>query len=97
MSPRPVAVVLGARGTLGSVLGPALERAGWQVAAAVPRAEGDLTDAGAVRALIDRTRPTVVFNAAAYTDVDRAESEPDLAHAVNATAAEAIAAASAAA
>jgi dTDP-4-dehydrorhamnose reductase len=31
-------------------------------------------------------RPAVVINAAAYTAVDRAESEPDLAHAVNAVA-----------
>jgi len=91
--PIAVAVVLGARGTLGSALGPALERAGWRVAAAVARAECDITDAGAVGALLARTRPTVVFNAAAYTDVDRAETEPDLAHAVNATAAEAIASA----
>jgi dTDP-4-dehydrorhamnose reductase len=63
----------------------------------VARAECDITDAGAVRDLIARTRPAVVFNAAAYTDVDRAESEPDAAWAVNATAAESIAAAAAAA
>jgi len=92
-----IGVVLGARGTLGSALPPALERAGWRVAAAVARAECDITDAGAIRALLARTRPTVVFNAAAYTDVDRAESEPDLAQAVNATGAEIVAAAAAAA
>ena len=39
---------------------------------------------GAVRALLAGARPDVVFNAAAYTDVDRAESEPDAAYAVNA-------------
>src|SRR4029453_12777305 len=33
MSARPVTVVLGARGTLGSALAPVLERAGWDVAA----------------------------------------------------------------
>jgi dTDP-4-dehydrorhamnose reductase len=97
VSARPTAVVLGARGTLGSALAPALDRAGWQVAAAVGRADCDITNRDALRELLARTRPAVVFNAAAYTDVDRAESEPDLAYAVNATAAEGIAAAAAAA
>src|SRR5262245_22857777 len=96
MVSRQVAVVLGARGTLGSALPAALAEAGWEVAAAVARAECDITDGEAVRTLFDRTRPTVVYNAAAYTDVDRAESEPDLAHAVNAGAAEIVARAAAA-
>lgn len=91
-----VAVVLGGQGLLGGALPPALRRAGWDVAAAVPRAECDITDAAAVRALLARTRPDVVFNAAAYTDVERAESEPDRASAVNAAAAGAVAAAAAA-
>ena len=97
MSARPIGVVFGARGTLGSALAPALERAGWQVEAVPGRGGCDITDAGAVRDLIGRARPTVVFNAAAYTDVDRAEREPDLAHAVNAAGAEIVAAAAAAA
>jgi dTDP-4-dehydrorhamnose reductase len=97
MSSRPVAIVLGARGTLGSALPPALERSGWNVAAAVGRAECDITEAAAVRDLIARTRPDVVFNAAAYTDVDRAESEADRATAANATGAETVAGAAAAA
>jgi dTDP-4-dehydrorhamnose reductase len=46
----------------------------------------DLADANALRAAIRETRPTVILNAAAYTAVDKAESEPDLARAVNATA-----------
>ena len=95
MQSPPVAVVFGARGTLGSALVPALGDAGWEVAAAVGRADCDITDAGAVQALLARTRPTTVFNAAAYTDVDRAESEPDLAYAVNARAPEIIARAAA--
>lgn len=37
-------------------------------------------------ALLEVHRPAVVLNAAAYTAVDRAESEPELAHAINATA-----------
>jgi len=96
MTARPIAVVLGAQGTLGSALPAALQRGGWDVAAAVARAECDITDAGAVRDLLARTRPAAVFNAAAYTDVDRAETEADRAHAVNATGAEIVAAAAAA-
>jgi dTDP-4-dehydrorhamnose reductase len=95
MSEQPIAVVFGARGTLGTALAPELERAGWRVAAAVARAECDITDAAAVRALLAQARPAVVFNAAAYANVDRAESEPDVAQAVNATGAEIVAAAAA--
>lgn len=35
---------------------------------------------------MERTEPDVILNAAAYTPVDKAESEPELAYAVNATA-----------
>src|SRR4029450_8205841 len=76
MSARPVTVVLGARGTLGSALGPVLERAGWDVAAAVASGECDITDGAAVRALFGRTRPAAVFNAAAYNDAGRAGGGP---------------------
>ena len=47
--------------------------------------------AGAVTRAIERARPTLILNAAAYTAVDRAESEPEAAHAINAIGAEAIA------
>ena len=50
---------------------------------AVPHAEGSITDASAVDALIGERRPEVVFNCAAYNAVDRAESERALAFAVN--------------
>ena len=43
----------------------------------------DITDRDAVFRAIREHRPEVVVNAAAYTQVDRAESEPELAHAVN--------------
>lgn len=91
-----VAVIFGARGLLGAALGERLPAAGWRVAAAAGHAECDITDAAAVRALIERARPDVVFNAAAYTDVDRAESEPAAADAVNAAGAEHVARAAAA-
>jgi dTDP-4-dehydrorhamnose reductase len=53
---------------------------------ALTRAELDFTDAEAIRAAIRRVEPEIVINAAAYTAVDRAESEPDLAQLVNAVA-----------
>jgi dTDP-4-dehydrorhamnose reductase len=86
-----IALVLGARGTLGQSLVEELPRAGWTLAAAVARAECDIRDADAVRTLIARTRPDVIFNATAYTDVDKAETEPDVAYAVNALAVETLA------
>lgn len=55
----------------------------------------DLCDAGAVSALVDAVRPDVVVNAAAYTAVDRAEDDSEAAFAVNATACDTLAAASA--
>ncbi|MBM3344896.1 MAG: dTDP-4-dehydrorhamnose reductase [Betaproteobacteria bacterium] len=68
---------------------------GWELARALPSLgevtalghDGlDLADAGDIRAKISALRPDVIVNAAAYTAVGRAESEPDLAHAVNARA-----------
>lgn len=47
------------------------------------RGEADLTRPAAVRELIERVRPSVVINTAALTNVDQAEREPLLAHAVN--------------
>jgi dTDP-4-dehydrorhamnose reductase len=90
----PLAVVVGARGTLGRALVEELPRAGWQLALAADRAVFDLREAAGAPAVLARAfggRPGVVFNAAAYTDVDRAEGEGDLAYAVNATGVEALA------
>jgi dTDP-4-dehydrorhamnose reductase len=57
------------------------------------RAEADLADPAACAARVAEAEADAVINAAAYTAVDRAESEPELAHAVNAEAPGAIAAA----
>ncbi len=43
----------------------------------------DLADADALRALIETTQPRWIVNAAAYTAVDRAEDEPELAQRIN--------------
>jgi dTDP-4-dehydrorhamnose reductase len=53
---------------------------------AVDRSELDLADAAAIRRTVARYSPDVVINAAAYTAVDRAESEEPLARAINANA-----------
>jgi dTDP-4-dehydrorhamnose reductase len=85
------AVVLGARGTLGLALCEELPQAGYRLAAAPSHAECDIRDEASLRALCERVRPGVIFNAAAYTDVDRAESEAALADAINAAGAENVA------
>ena len=46
----------------------------------------DITDGGAIATVVSKERPEIVFNAAAYTAVDKAESEEAAARAVNATA-----------
>lgn len=43
----------------------------------------DITVAAAVCKRVERERPDLIINAAAYTAVDKAESEPDVAHAIN--------------
>ncbi|NTW87905.1 MAG: dTDP-4-dehydrorhamnose reductase [Desulfobulbaceae bacterium] len=43
----------------------------------------DITDAEAVKRYVDQNGIDVIINAAAYTAVDKAESEPDLAEAIN--------------
>ena len=75
-------LVLGARGQVGWELtrrAPALghETLAWDVA------ELDITDAAAVDRALAASNAEVVINAAAYTAVDKAEQEPELAFAVN--------------
>jgi len=73
-------------GATGQFAREMLDRAGPDVTiTALSRAEVDLTDAAAVaRAVAEAGDVDLVLNAAAYTAVDRAEAEPDLAYAVNA-------------
>lgn len=49
----------------------------------VGRADCDLTDANALANLLKQAKPDLIINAAAYTAVDKAESEPELAKAIN--------------
>jgi dTDP-4-dehydrorhamnose reductase len=73
-------VVVGVSGQLGRDLSARLEG---QVIG-LTRPEFDLTQSEAMRTKLMELRPSVVFNCAAYNFVDRAESEPDAAFAVNA-------------
>jgi len=94
MEPELKILVTGKNGQVGFELQRALAPLGEIVA--IGHAECDLANAAAVRELVRRIAPDVIVNPAAYTAVDKAESEPDLAAAVNAVAPELLARASAA-
>ncbi len=53
---------------------------------ATNRNELNLDDVDAIRTFIEKIKPDIIINAAAYTDVDKAESEIELAHQINAEA-----------
>ena len=53
---------------------------------ATGRHELDLANPDAIKAFIDKTKPDIIINPAAYTQVDKAESEKLLAHQINALA-----------
>jgi dTDP-4-dehydrorhamnose reductase len=79
------AVVFGAAGQLGVELVSELKSRGYEVAP-WNRARVDITDRGAVESAVAGFDPQVVFNAAAYNQVDVAEKEPQAAFLVNALA-----------
>lgn len=74
-------LILGAQGQLGIELQRAFQNAGHIIAHG--RAACDLSDPSSVRAAIKNSQPDVILNAAAYTAVDGAESEPELAMRIN--------------
>ena len=57
----------------------------------VGRAECDLASPDVIAALLNKVKPGLIINAAAYTAVDKAETEVDLAYAINAKAPEVMA------
>jgi len=77
-------LLTGPGGQLGQALAASLPASVQLVA--LGREQLDLADAAACRAAVLTHRPDWVLNAGAYTAVDRAESEPELAWAVNAAA-----------
>jgi dTDP-4-dehydrorhamnose reductase len=81
---RPTFLITGANGQVGWELQRTLSTLGRIVA--VDFRELDLGNAGAVRAYVRDLCPNVIVNAAAYTGVDQAEREEDLAYKLNAAA-----------
>ena len=77
-------LLTGKNGQLGFELQRALAPLGEVVA--VGTQDCNLADADALRALVRRVAPDVIVNPAAYTAVDKAESDDATAHAVNAVA-----------
>lgn len=81
-------LLTGASGQVGGELLRVLKPLGEVIAPS--RAEMDLASAASVREMIRAVRPRWIVNPAAYTAVDKAESEPELAYAINAEALRAI-------
>nr|WP_303807946.1 sugar nucleotide-binding protein [Aeromonas media] len=77
-------LLLGARGQLGRALFSALNHdcPYWQVVA-LGRDECDIADPSSLTDALNRHRPDVIINSAAYTAVDRAQGEPELAERIN--------------
>jgi dTDP-4-dehydrorhamnose reductase len=84
-------LVIGSQGQVARSLIDALPRHGFDAAIAA-RPEVDLADPQTLAVAMQRAQPHVVINPAAYTSVDRAEDEPDVAMAINAAGAGAAAA-----
>ncbi len=84
MTARRRILVIGADGQLGWELRRALATLGDVVACDFPAV--DLAKHDALRAFVRQVDPALIVNSAAYTAVDQAEEQPDLARAVNAVA-----------
>lgn len=78
---RPKILVIGKSGQLGRDLHLLLARFGHVLAP--DRHDFDFCQPDSVRTCVRVMRPDMVVNTAAYTAVDKAESEPELARAVN--------------
>jgi dTDP-4-dehydrorhamnose reductase len=102
MSPHPMALRMGAqeKPVLRLLITGANGQVGWHLqrtlapmgeVLAIDIEQVDLTDLNAVSKTVRDFAPDVVVNAAAYTAVDKAESEPELARAINVGAPEKIA------
>src|SRR5258708_13282727 len=73
-------LILGATGLLGKAL---VEEWDFDEVTGTSSRDADIRDAGQLRALFARVRPQWTVLAAAYTDVDGCEKNPEMAHQVN--------------
>ena len=89
-------IVFGAGGQVGQALKASKWPVGWRLRF-LDRRACDLNDRMAIRTIIERYRPALIVNAAAYTAVDQAESDRQAAWSINATAVQAMAEAAVAA
>ena len=80
-----IALVTGAQSQLARCMRMAGAPPGWR-AAYLAREELDIADPSQVQTALDKAAPDCIVNTAAYTAVDKAESEPDQARRVNADA-----------
>ena len=80
----PKILVLGRTGQLAQSLGGLRWPAGFDLAFIGRRHLPDRAPAAGIRAALEAEKPALVLNTAAYTAVDRAESEPEAAAALNA-------------
>ncbi|WP_244148825.1 dTDP-4-dehydrorhamnose reductase [Desulfonatronum thioautotrophicum] len=80
--PKNVMVLGGKTGLLGQSLCASLEKAGW-TALPVGRDDVDLFDTDQMAAFLDRHEPDIICNTIAYTQVDKAEDEPEEAMRIN--------------
>ncbi len=78
-------LLTGVNGQVGHALQQAFAQQNIAVKA-LNRVQLDLTNVEAIRSVVREFQPDLVINPAAYTAVDKAESEPDLAYAMNAQA-----------
>ncbi|MDF1521102.1 MAG: dTDP-4-dehydrorhamnose reductase [Brevefilum sp.] len=76
-------LLLGNTGQLGYELNRTLLSLGDLVALDFPQV--DISDPDNIRSIVRQHQPSLVINATAYTNVDKAESEPELAMAINGT------------
>ena len=74
-------LLTGKNGQVGSELHKILTQFG--DVTAIGRTEMDLTDPNQIRQTVRQVKPALIINAGAYTAVDKAESDFELAQAVN--------------
>lgn len=80
----PLILIIGKIGQVGWELRRTLAPLGRLVSVDFP--EIDLTDGSSIRKWVRQSAPNIIVNAAAYTAVDKAESEPERCHQINALA-----------